>query len=205
MSNKKLYKDTFDKITMSEEAFGKVREMRINEQKTKRKMSFRFATVLAALAVVFALSNGIAYAASGSTLVEKVVIYIDGQMHDASEMTKMMDEDGNECYEYEFKEGESEVAVSYSMDENAQGKNNMSVEEEYNTNSSTEETTIFYGVLEEEDGKVFLIIGNNLKKIDITDDFQDGNASGEFELEGESYQYTIEGSVKDSSITFQNK
>ncbi|MFQ9516590.1 MAG: hypothetical protein ACLRZ9_12305 [Eubacterium sp.] len=181
MSNKKLYKDTFDKITMSEERFGKVRNMSADENKIKRKINFRFATVLAVLAVVFALSNGIAYAASGSTLVDKAVdiyyakvkdVYLDGKKQNSG----IIDKDGH--YKFVYEDGSSsEVDVFYA----------------------------YIAEIKEIDGKVYMIIGDNVKKIDITDDFKDGVAEVEVEYEGKCYQYTVEGSVEDNDISICKK
>ena len=203
MSNKKLYKDTFDKVHMSEEVFGKVRNMSINERQTKRKFKFKYAMTFAALAIVFVLSNVITYASSGTTLVEKVAVYIDGKKHDISEMEKSIDKDGNVCYEYTLKDGEKKVEVN--ADEKVLQENNLSLDTEYNSDASEAKVTIIGGELKEKNGKIYLIIGDNLKKIDITEDLEDRKANGEFELEGKSYQYTVEGSVQENNITIHQK
>lgn len=186
MNNKKLYKDTFDEITMSEEAFGKVRNMKIEGKKTKRKLCFRFATVLAALVVVFALSNGIAYAATGSSLIEKAVdiwyedengmiveMYIDGEKQE--NISSDIEKSGH--YEWIYENGvKQEMDISYA----------------------------YVGKVKEIDGRVYLILGDNEKRFDITEDFKDGEAEVEVECFGNTLLYTVEGTVEDNDINIQN-
>lgn len=63
------------------------------------------------------------------------------------------------------------------------------------TDSANKETSLV-----SEADKIYLVIGGNLKRIDITEDFADGKCSGTVELEGVTYNYEVTGTLEDNSI-----
>ena len=99
---KKEYRDTFSEIHAPEALVGKVRDM-VKKENVKMGMSFvkKLAVTTAAAAVLFVGSNGVAYAATGSTWVETVVIHFNGSGYDAGVNGEV-----------------GEDAVTYSVDEN---------------------------------------------------------------------------------------
>lgn len=99
---KKEYRDTFSEIHAPEALVEKVRDM-VKKENGKMGMSFvkKLAVTTAAAAVLFVGSNGVAYAATGSTWVETVVIHFNGSGYDAGVNGEV-----------------GEDAVTYSVDEN---------------------------------------------------------------------------------------
>ncbi len=80
MRNREYVKNTYDEIHAPDARFRKVKNMNKKELKF-RKERYVVAT-LAICAVLFATSNGICYAATGESLVEKAVLYINGEKAD---------------------------------------------------------------------------------------------------------------------------
>lgn len=77
------YKDTFAEIHAPEALARKVSNMTKVDVKTKTSFMKRFAVAAAAFAILFAGSNGVVYAATGSTWIESVVVYFNGSGYDA--------------------------------------------------------------------------------------------------------------------------
>lgn len=99
---KKEYRETFSEIHAPEALAGKVKDM-VKMENGKTGMSFvkKLAVTAAAAALLFVGSNGVVYAATGSTWVENVVIHFNGSGYDADLNGEVGDD-----------------AVSYSVDEN---------------------------------------------------------------------------------------
>lgn len=83
MKLKMDYRETFAEIHAPEALARKVSNMTKFDAKTKISFTKRFAVAAAAFAILFAGSNGVAYAATGSTWVESVVVYFNGFGYDA--------------------------------------------------------------------------------------------------------------------------
>lgn len=205
MSDKKLYKETFDSIQMSEEAFRKVINMNKNtkiQSKRTRKLYKVAAATVATLAFLLISGNAISYAATGNTLMENVTIYMNGEKVDDSKVKTYTDKNGATCYEVELDEndgGSGEMVVeifdtTYSFGTDKEGENAVALE-----------IVPLQGVVKQEEEQILLIIGDNLTKFDITDDFKDGNASGTFILDGVTYEYTIEGTIDNNTVNIQTK
>ena len=160
--------------------------MNMSTNVTKKGMSFgKKLAVAAALAVVlFAGSNGVAYATTGSTWVETVIakITVDGVVQDV-EMDVKLREDGLVEYHgtVEVEDGH-EVGVLILNDSVPEGA--AVIVMEMDTNIVPERTEVI-----EEDGKLTLVVGE--VTIDITEDMADGTATGSFEKNGEMYQYEV--------------
>lgn len=106
-NNRQRYHDAFDQIKLSEEGYRQIRNKEETtmihfHKQTKKRLGFRTAVSLAALAAVFLSANAIAYAATGSTLIEQaehhISIYINGKRYDDAKITKHKDNDGNTYY-----------------------------------------------------------------------------------------------------------
>ena len=92
MNNQEKIKSVFDEIHASDALFRKVKNMNKNESKFRNVMRYAI-TAIAGVAVMFAASNGVCYAATGETLTSKISLYINGQEQDA-DITWHKDEEG---------------------------------------------------------------------------------------------------------------
>lgn len=81
---KKDYKDTFSDIHAPEALARKVKNMsKVEKSKAGMSLVKKLAVSAAAVAILFAGSNGVAYAATGSTWIETVVIHFNGSGYEA--------------------------------------------------------------------------------------------------------------------------
>ena len=192
MNNKHLYKETFDAMQMSEESIRKVKNMseKMN-QKIRLKTGFRAAIAAACLVAVFAIGNAAVYASTGSSLVERVSLYINGEKTDVDRITREKDKNGNDYYKIELdgKKGISTVGDVL---------NPAHVE----TPDSAKSENI-PARLEKEGRKIYLLMEEGEKKIDITKDFEDGRAEGEFQHRGKTCRYTVSGTVEEHTIDIE--
>ncbi len=188
MKNREYYQSVFDEVHVPQDVLGKVMDMGMEEKKLKKKKAWKnVMTTVAALAVCFVASNGICYAATGSTWTEKVLLYINGE---PIEQEVIWQEDGDMVYgtlEVEVDEGDDVVAY---LEETVPG------DEEVSYDYMTLVTEIV-----EEDGKIYLVI--NGEKIDITEDMADGSCSGTVEINGVVSTYQVEGNASEYSIQIQ--
>ena len=208
MSNKKLYKQTFDSIQMSEEAFRKVMNMKENTQPTpKRTLKFQnvIMAAVAAFALLFISGNAISYAATGTTLLESVTVYMSKTKADDSPLTSYTDKNGYTHYKIEFPKKDNssgEIIVSDKAPD-------MGYSISYDTKTENNETTLNISIIEatvqQEGEQVVLVIGDNKQKTVITDDFKDGTAKGTFTLDEVTYEYVVEGTVKHNTINIQKQ
>lgn len=211
MKNKEYYQSVFDEVHVPQDVLGKVMDMGMKEKKLKKKKVWKNAmTTVAALAICFVASNGICYAATGSTWTEQVLLYINGEPVQ-KEVTWHEDADGvYATFELEAEDGDE--IVYYEEIEPTQ--NGGTMDEIEFTDDMFEDLEIDYGNYEigydemmlvveivEENGSVYLVI--NEEKIDITEDFADGSCSGTVELEGSSFTYQLDGTVEEYSIQIQ--
>lgn len=177
MNNKEFVRGVYDEIHAPEELFGKV--MNMNKKESKKNNIMRFATgAVATLALAFVASNGICYAATGETWVEKAYIYINGEKQ---EIEMEMHQDGDVTY----------GSVEFEVDENDTNEivYSETLPEEELPEGQLEETAS----LEEKDGKIYLNLYNSV--IDITEDFADGEATGSTVVDGVEYEYIVTGNI----------
>lgn len=188
MNNKEFYTDTFNEVHVPAAVLGKVRDMKMERAAIKRQSKLRYAvSAVAVLAVCLIASNGICYAATGDTWIQKVSFYVNGEKQ---ELDVTMHKEGDTVVgevTREVDEGEEAYVVT---------TDNIGSDEEIVVESAIKDTSLI-----SEGDKVYLVIGDNLKKIDITEDFADGKCSGSFELEGLTYNYEVTGTVEESSIS----
>lgn len=205
MKNKESIRRVYDEIHAPDAVFRKVMEMDKKKSNVRNVMKYAAGTV-AALAIALVTSNGISYAATGETWISKAIVYINGE---ATEQEMTWHQSGDTLYgevEVPAEDGE-ESYVHVISTENPDGEIKpgdmyIEFEEGYETEGQAESTytqDAFTAELKQEDGKIFLIAGE--EKIDITEDFKDGEAIGTFEFEGLTVKYTVTGSIEKSDIS----
>lgn len=185
--NKLYFQETFEEVHAPEGLCRKVKNMTKTEAK-KLGMSVvkKLAVAAAIAAVLFAGSNGVAYAMTGSTWLETVVVHfnINGVAFD-KELTGELNEDGTVTYSGVVEGEDGTTAIFIDSDSEC-------LEQEYYVGMDSTVEIDRQEVIEE-DGRVYLADGD--VKIDITDDIQDGQASGTYEKKGLTYSYEISGST----------
>lgn len=141
-NNRQRYRDIFDQIKLSDEGYRQIRNMEENamihfNQQNKKRMGFRVAVSLAACAIVFLSANGIAYAATGSTLIEQVTEYvsitINGKPYQGSKITKSKDKNGNTQYRVSVDEN-TDHSVGIEVDE-SNNENHTSKDSDHTTDN----------------------------------------------------------------------
>lgn len=203
MNNKEKIKNVYDDIRASDALFRKVMSMNKKESKTRNIMKFA-ATAVAGLALMFVASNGICYAATGETLTSKVRVFINGEEKEA-ELTWTEDENG--VYgEYQIEVDEGEEVLIEMVDESGEYPDEVvfDIPEEnadanaFELDGMPEDIT----VVGTEDGKIYL--RKEGVKVDITEDFADGTATGSIECPSGTYNYTITGTIDEYELRFSN-
>ncbi|MDE7366590.1 MAG: hypothetical protein K2N24_04475 [Lachnospiraceae bacterium] len=189
MKNKEYYQGTFDEVHVPEAVLGKVKGMKMEEKKIQKKSKLRYAAAIAAaFGLCIVASNGICYAATGNTWVEKVILYINGE---AVEQDITWHQDGDLVYgEFEYQvDGEEPAVVEFYNSEDTQ----MEIKD----GAEYEECNLTSEILQEND-RLYLSIGDS--KIDITEDFADGECSGTFEFQGVTFEYELSGTVDNYTV-----
>lgn len=176
MSNKQRYKETFDTMMLSEERIRKVKSMiEKNGKKKIRRTGFRVAVSAAVLTAVFLIGNVAVYAATGSTLVEKGMEKVSfcvkkDNVSVTGEVIKTeKDKDGNTSYEMKSKDGQ----VSSRISVNNRYLETESISVVAGTDDKELAVRLISARLEKEGKKVYLVIGDKEKRLDITKDFAD--------------------------------
>lgn len=183
---KECVQGTFEELHAPDSLRRKVMNMSSSNVAKKRMSVAKKLAVAAALAVVlFAGSNGVAYAMTGSTWVASVMakINVDGVLQDV-EMDVEVREDGLVLYHgtVEAEDGH-EVGILIADDSVPEGA--VVIVMETDTTVPLERTE----VVVEENGNVSLVIGE--LTFDITEDMADGTAAGSYEKGGVTYQYEV--------------
>ena len=182
--NKAYFQETFQEVHAPEGLGRKVKNMTKTEAKKKGMAAVKKLAVAAAIAaVLFVGSNGVAYAMTGSTWLETVMVklYVNGVAYDM-EMTGEELEDGTVQYSgtVEVPDGSSGSVVILNDAE--------CVGQEYyvvmDTTTEIERTEVV-----EEHGRIYLVDG--MMKLDITEDMEDGQAAGSYEKNAVVYQYEV--------------
>lgn len=188
MNNKEFYTDTFNEVHVPATVLGKVRDMKMEKTTIKRQNKLRYAvSVVAILTVCLIASNGICYAATGDTWIQKVTFYVNGEKQ---ELDMTMHKEGDTLVGEVTREIEGKESYMIITSSDASESDQVMI-----TDSANKETSLV-----SEADKIYLVIGGNLKRIDITEDFADGKCSGTVELEGVTYNYEVTGTLEDNSI-----
>lgn len=205
MKNRGSVKSLYDEIHAPDALFGKVMEMDKKQSKARNVIKYVMGTA-AALVLAFVTSNGICYAATGETWVSKAIVYINGE---ATEQELEWHQEGDLLYstiEVPVEEGDEARVEVYSFVTDSE----QPVEQMMIMSDSTLEKAVDEGVITgtenaplaellQEQGKVYLVTQE--EKIDITEDFRDGEASGTFACGTLYLTYKVTGTVEEHEIT----
>lgn len=203
MSNKQLYKETFDRMVMSEETIRKVKDAMERKENKRNRAAFRAAMTMAALAEVFILGNIVSYAATGNSLVqaglESVHLFVDNKEVDVKNMETYKDKDGNTCYKIEL-DGDKNSKAEFSAEWIAEDGVYADVDADADAGKAELKINLIGGKIKKKGDKIYFVYGDKKEKIDITEDFADGEAKGKFRLGGETYHYVVTGTVEKHNI-----
>lgn len=196
--NKAYFQETFEEVHAPEGLCRKVKNMTKTEgKKIRMSVAKKLAVAAAIAAALFAGSNGVAYATTGSTWLETVVakLNVNGVMQDI-ELEGEVLEDGTVQYSTSVNVEDGDT-VEISLISDAEDADSIKIDGNGAESSAPEyyiimdTTTTVDDITEvmQENGKVYFVDGD--VKIDITEDMTDGNASGSYEKNGVIYQYEI--------------
>lgn len=202
MKNKEYYQRTFDEVHVPEAVLRKVKGMKMEEKKIRKKSKLRYAAAIAAaFGLCLVISNGICYAATGNTWVETVILHINGE---AVEHEITWRQEGDTVYgefQYETDGKEPAIVEFYGADGSAshsmEGTGDGSICGKTTDNAEASEAGFHTEVIQENDS-IYLVIGDS--KIDITEDFADGECSGTFEFKGVTFMYEVTGTADEYTI-----
>lgn len=196
MSNSSQYKAMMGEVHASADLIGKVKGIPMEKTK-KRTTALKFATATcAALLGVFVVTNGVCYAATGETWVEKATVYINGE---PVEMDVQMSQNGDTTvgeinYTVEDADGEGgEVQMTMiseggDFDGTTYEIHDYTVEGAEDGSPNADDM-----VLESSDGHVVLA-PEGVEPIDLTDELAaNGAATGTYEKDGATYVYQVSG------------
>ena len=185
MNNKETISRVYDEIHAPDALFGKVMEMNKKDLKKRNIAKYAMGTA-AALVIAMVTSNGVCYAATGETWIGKAIVYVNGEK---AEQEITWHQNGDTVYgELEVSDEDGEVTQVEVFDFASEDMED-SVRTEYALTTE---------VVQEND-RIFFVMED--QKIDITEDFSDGEATGTIELSGLTFTYTITGSVEESEIS----
>lgn len=199
MNNANRYKAMMGEVHASADLIGKVKGIPMEKTK-KRGVALRLATATCAgLLGVFVVTNGVCYAATGETWVEKATVWVNGE---PVEMDVQMRQEGDVTmgtveYTVEDAVGEGgDIAMTMSA-EDGDFSNMAYTIKDYTTEGTDAADGAAEGmVLESDDGRVLLVPGDGsqAEPIDITDQIKaQGGATGTFEMDGATYVYQVSG------------
>lgn len=195
--NKKMYKDTFDEVHASENLLRKVKDMKRENISRIKRISKKAVCTAAALAVVgFISTNAVVYAATGSTWLHKVKVSIDGKEYEAK-VTKI-DED---TVEVEIT-GDEDMLYTISAEgdgSNLEESKFVICDESTGVYLGFENDRLYliypgnkvYSNLPEIENNRYYLISDEDKKIDITDNFNNGVCEGDMEIGDKVYHYVV--------------
>lgn len=176
---------------------------KVLQHKRRKRVARLTASVAAAFVLCMLASNAICYAAIGNTWIQVITMYINGEPIEGSihwnksgdsmvgEM-KIEDENGENTYNFTYiiedngQSGKISIDTPPEVEIKVQdGVTEISVEEKYEENKLVQDGDMIY-----------LSLGFNCVRLDITEDIADGSASGTFEYGGKTYSYQVEGNVE---------
>ena len=180
---KNYVQSTYEELHAPDGLRRKVLNMSEMKEKRSRMSVMKKVAVAAALAaVLFAGSNGVAYAMTGSTWVENVIaqICINGVWKDVEIQGEVL-EDGTVQYSTTLDVQDGEQVGMVLVTDSVSGVQPVIITD---TTVEPERTEVI-----EEEGNIYLIVGE--MKLDITEDMADGNATGRYERNGVIYDYEV--------------
>lgn len=204
MRNSEYYKKAYDEVHAPAALLGKVMNMKKERKEIKKKNTAKkWLTAAAAMALCFVASNGISYAATGETWVQKVTIYLNGE---PVEQDVTFHQEGDMFIgEFELEDVDGSAYMVFENDGDTAGDVDSSA---YTQSPEFSQTLSDYTMstdLVKENDRIYLVInGDNANRVDITEDFADGSATGTYTgLEGVSLRYTVTGTVEECNVTLE--
>ena len=187
MTNKEKYQQAFSMLKAS-------RKLEMEDIEMNKNVVFtKGIAVAAAVALCFVGSNSICYAATGATWVEKMIVYFNGEpMEQDVEVTDLGG--GDYSYTMEVPDNSSGSAVIVT--------DGLSEEVTFCVDTEEAEVTNETATIENADGVVwFCFMG---ERVDITEDFADGEATGSILVSGKEYVYQLTGSIEEYSVMLES-
>lgn len=190
MTNKEKYQQAFSVLKASRPI--EMEELKMNKNIVLR----RIVAAVAAVALCFGASNGICYAATGATWVEKMVVIFNGQKIEKPVQVTSL---GNGDFSYTMPvSGETgSMQMTIVTDEEGLDATPVIVSSDEGVMVPEDTSMILMG----DDGKIYIKYGE--AKVDITEDFADGEASGTLNYNDLEYEFLVEGNVEVNSITLR--
>lgn len=190
MTNKEKYQQAFSVLKAS-------RPIEVEDLKMNKNMVLkRIVAAAAAVALCFGASNGICYAATGATWVEKMVVIFNGQeIEKPVQVTSL----GNGDFSYTMPVSGETGAMQMTIVTDEGGLDATPVIVSSDEGVVVPDDTPMISV--EDDGKIYIKYGE--AKVDITEDFEDGEASGTLKFNDLEYKFLVEGNVEVNSITLR--
>lgn len=199
MSNQSRYQAMMGEVHASADLMRKVRGIPMEKTK-KRGVALRMATATcAALLGVFVVTNGVCYAATGETWVEKATVWVNGE---PVEMDVHMSQNGDVTLgeiTYEVADDETGGAVKFSTETEGGEGDGVNIERfeitDYTVTGAPDAAPNADNlILEDAGGHVYLAPGDEVQPIDLTDELRaHGGATGTYEQGGKTYVYQVSG------------
>lgn len=190
MTNKEKYQQAFSVLKSS-------RKIEMEDLKVNKNMVMkRVVAAAAVVALCFGASNGICYAATGATWVEKMVVIFNGQEVERPVQVTSL---GNGDFSYTMPVSDENGYTQMTIVTDEEGLNATPVIESSDEGMVVPEDTPMISV--EDAGKIYILYGE--AKVDITEDFADGEASGTLKYNDLEYEFVVEGDVEINSITLR--
>ena len=180
---KEYVQNTYEELHAPDGLRRKVMNMNeFNAKKMGMSVVKKLAVAAAIAAVLFAGSNGVTYAMTGSTWVETMMarVNVNGVWQDV-ELEGEVLEDGTIRYSTTLNVQEEEPVGMVIVTDSVPPEH---VEIYTDTTVEPERTEIVV-----EDGRVYLVVGD--MTIDITEDMTDGSATGSYEKNGKEFRYEV--------------
>lgn len=190
MTNKEKYQQAFSVLKASRPI--EVEDLKMN----KNIVLKRIVATAAAVVLCFGASNGICYAATGATWVEKMVVIFNGQK---IEKPVQITDLGNGNFSYTMPVADENGYTQMTIVTDEEGLDATPVIVSSDEGEVLPEDNPMLSV--EDDGKIFIQYGE--AKVDITEDFADGEASGILNYHDLEYKFLVEGTVEVNSITLR--
>lgn len=178
MKFQKEYQDTFNEVKAPEKLAQKMLELpKTDCKKTKVSFAKKLAAAAAILFSVFVAGNGVAYAATGVSLLTRAKICVNGVFYEA-QIEEVADENGDTWYNLTVGKGGLKQV----------GAADASFLEEFPYQFVTYHEVEDVEIVEDEN-HVYLVDGEI--RIDITNDVAKGSATGTYEKDGRTHDYKI--------------
>ncbi|MEC4295843.1 hypothetical protein [Adlercreutzia shanghongiae] len=210
MSNQSQYKAMMEGIHAPAELLGKVKGIPMERTK-KRAIALKCATAACAgLLGVFVVTNGVCYAATGETWVEKATVWVNGE---PMEMDVQMTQNGDAVIgtvEYTVEDADGaggDVAITMSAEGGDFSGTTYEIKD-YTAGGASAADAAGAMVLESDDGHVLLAPGDGTaaEPIDITDQLAaKGVATGTYEANGSTYVYQVSGEPGNYHVSVESE